>query len=250
MKKVNTGAWEYLQRFEPAVWTKAYFSHGPKVDNITNNMCEVWNAKIVEYRGKPILTMCKDLRCYLMRKMATHKRKLEACSGLLAPVQQKKLDKFIKPSANKWRAIWARDNDRVLFEVYRENHKVGVNLHQRTCTCNVWQLTGMPCRHAVAAMYKIRLKPEEFVHKWLTMQSIRDTYKHCIKPVNSEEYWIPSTAVPCDPPPIKRPTCCPKMKRKFDPVEKEMHLNKAKKTFEVRDGLRGGRVVASAPQNF
>ncbi|XP_072076747.1 uncharacterized protein [Arachis hypogaea] len=36
MKKINHGAWEYLQRFDPAVWTKAYFSHGPKVDNITN----------------------------------------------------------------------------------------------------------------------------------------------------------------------------------------------------------------------
>ncbi|XP_025678958.1 uncharacterized protein [Arachis hypogaea] len=194
MKKVNTGAWEYLQRFEPAVWTKAYFSHGPKVDNITNNMCEVWNAKIVEYQ---------------------------------------KLDEIIKPSANKWRAIWAGDSNKVLFEVHRGNHKVGVNLQQRTCTCNVWQLTGMPCRHAVVAMYKIGLKPEDFVHKWLTMESIRATYKHCINSVNSEEYWIPSTAVPCDPPPIKRPAHRPKMKRKVDPVEKEMHPNKAKKTFEV-----------------
>ncbi|RYQ82885.1 hypothetical protein Ahy_B10g101468 [Arachis hypogaea] len=80
---------------------------------------------------------------------------------------------------NKWRAIWARDNDRVLFEVHRGTSKVGVNLQERTCTCNAWQLT---------VMYKIGLKPEEHVHKWLTMQSIRATYIHCIKPVDSEEY--------------------------------------------------------------
>ncbi|XP_057745622.1 uncharacterized protein LOC130963538 [Arachis stenosperma] len=91
----------------------------------------------------------------------------------------------------------------------------------------------MPCRHAVAAMYKIGLKLEEFMHKWLTMESIRATYKHCIKPVNSEEYWIPSTAVPCNLPPIKRYAHRPKMKRKVDPIEKEMHSNKANKTFEV-----------------
>ncbi|RYR23655.1 hypothetical protein Ahy_B03g068849 [Arachis hypogaea] len=47
----------------------------------------------------------------------------------------------------------------------------------------------MPCCHAVVAMYKIGLKPEDHVHKWLTMQSIKATYMHCIKPVNSEEYW-------------------------------------------------------------
>ncbi|KAL4301438.1 hypothetical protein AHAS_Ahas17G0300900 [Arachis hypogaea] len=145
LKRVSAPAWEYMQKFEPAVWCKAYFSHGPKVDNITNNMCEVWNAKIVENRKKPILTMYKGLR-----------------------------------------AIWAGDSERVIFEVHSQNHKVGVNLHKRTCTCNIWQLAGMPCRHAIAALAKMGLKAEDFVHKWLTMEAIRATYSHCIKPVNSE----------------------------------------------------------------
>ncbi|XP_072085035.1 uncharacterized protein [Arachis hypogaea] len=233
MKNINQGAWEYLQRFDPAVWAKAYFSHGPKVDNITNNMCEVWNAKIVEYRGRPILTMIDDLRCYVMRKMTLHKKKLENHTGKLAPVQHKRLEEFIKPKASKWRAIWAGDSDRVLFEVHRQGHKVGVNLAQRTCTCNVWQLTGMPCRHAVAAMYKIGVNPEDFVHTWLTMDSIRATYAHTMKPVNSEEYWEPTDAPRPLPPPIKRPAHRPKVKRRIDPVETEINPNKAKKTFEV-----------------
>ncbi|XP_016173439.1 uncharacterized protein LOC107615943 [Arachis ipaensis] len=176
-------------------------NHGPKVDNITNNICEVWNAKIVEYRGKPILTMCEDLRCYLMRKMATHKKKLETHPGHLALVQQKKLDDIIKPSTNKWREIWAGDSDRVLLEVHRGGSKVGVNLVQRTYTCNVWQLT---------ILYKIGLRPEEHVHKWLTIDSIRATYIHFIKSVNSEEYWIPCDAPRTKPPIIKRPAHRPK----------------------------------------
>ncbi|XLU99463.1 hypothetical protein S245_013803, partial [Arachis hypogaea] len=48
---------------------KAYFSHEPKVNNLTNNMCEVFNAKIVNYRSKLILTICEEIRCYLMRRM-------------------------------------------------------------------------------------------------------------------------------------------------------------------------------------
>ncbi|KAL4371784.1 hypothetical protein AHAS_Ahas06G0200400 [Arachis hypogaea] len=39
LKAVNQGAWEYLSKFEPETWVKAYFLHGPKVDNLTNNMC-------------------------------------------------------------------------------------------------------------------------------------------------------------------------------------------------------------------
>ncbi|XP_015943212.1 uncharacterized protein LOC107468445 [Arachis duranensis] len=43
LKRINQGAWEYLSKFEPATLVKAYFSHGLKVDNLTNNMCEVFN---------------------------------------------------------------------------------------------------------------------------------------------------------------------------------------------------------------
>ncbi|XP_016164110.1 uncharacterized protein LOC107606574 [Arachis ipaensis] len=173
LKQVCTPAWEYIQKFEPTVWCKAHFSHGPKVDNITNNMCEVWNAKIVQYREKPILTTCEELRCYIMRKMAMHKKKLESHIGPLAPVQHKRLNDFIKSKSHRWRAIWASDSRRILFEVHCQNHKVAVNLQERTYTCNVWQLTGMPCRHTVAIMAKIGLKVEDIVHKWLTIDAIR-----------------------------------------------------------------------------
>lgn len=62
-------------------WTKAYFSTVPKVDNICNNTFEVFNAKIVQYRNKHILTMLEEIRCYIMRTMATHKVKLSEKLG-------------------------------------------------------------------------------------------------------------------------------------------------------------------------
>ncbi|KAL4391816.1 hypothetical protein AHAS_Ahas03G0282900 [Arachis hypogaea] len=91
----------------------------------------------------------------------------------------------------------------------------------------------MLCRHAVAAVAKMGLKLEDFVHKWLTMEAIRVTYSHCIKLVNSEEYWIPTNALRPLPPTIKRAAHRPKMKRRADPVEREMSTTKAKKTFVV-----------------
>ncbi|RYQ85225.1 hypothetical protein Ahy_B10g104728 [Arachis hypogaea] len=65
------------------------------------------------------------------------------------------------------------------------------------------------------------------------MQAIKATYMDCIKPVNSEEYWIPCDALRTESPNIKRPAHRPKMKRKVDPLEPEMHTTKARKTFEV-----------------
>ncbi|XP_057745260.1 uncharacterized protein LOC130963129 [Arachis stenosperma] len=154
LKNLNEGAWEYL------------------------------------HRKKPILSMCEDLRCYIMRKKTMHKKRLEHHTGILAPVQQKKLDQFIKPKS-------------------------------------------MPCRHVVAAMAKMGLKPEDFVHKWLTMDAIRSAYSVCINPVNSEEYWNPTDSPQPLPPPIKKPTHRPKMKRKVNFVETEMNSHKAKNSFKV-----------------
>ncbi|XP_016168378.1 extensin-like [Arachis ipaensis] len=97
------------------------------MDNLTNNMCEVFNAKIVNYRSKPILTMCEEIRCYLMRRMVKHKELLENYPGKLALVQQKRLDCLIRPS-NKWLAEW----------------------------------TGMSCIHAVTAIRKRHDHPGEY----------------------------------------------------------------------------------------
>ncbi|XP_025670684.1 uncharacterized protein [Arachis hypogaea] len=135
LKAVNQGAWEYLSKFEPETWVKAYFLHGPKVDNLTNNMCEVFNAKIVNYRCKPILTMCEEIRCYLMRRMVNHKRVLENHPGKLAPVQQKRMEKLLTLST-KWVAEWVGDNERKRFEVSRKGIKVDVDLIRYTCSCN------------------------------------------------------------------------------------------------------------------
>ncbi|RYR70513.1 uncharacterized protein [Arachis hypogaea] len=234
LKRINRGAWEYLSKFEPATWVKAYFSHGPKVDNLTNNMCEVFNAKIVNYRIKPILTMCEEIRCYLMRRMVKHKQLLENYSGKLAPVQQKRLDRLIRPS-KKWLAEWTGDEERKRFEVSRKNTKVDVDLIKQTCSCNKWQLTGMPCIHAVAAIRKRHDQPEEYVHPWLCMESIHKTYSHSIQPVPSQEFWTRSEYSRPDPPIIKRPIGRPKVhNRQKNPTEPMMQQSaKLKRSFKV-----------------
>ncbi|XP_061340661.1 uncharacterized protein LOC133287124 [Gastrolobium bilobum] len=61
LKELNEDAWAYLHKIDPSCWVKAYFSHWPKCDNITNNMAEVWNAKIVGYSPSPLSAYVKNL---------------------------------------------------------------------------------------------------------------------------------------------------------------------------------------------
>ncbi|RYR50975.1 hypothetical protein Ahy_A06g026037 [Arachis hypogaea] len=44
LKMVSNGAWEYMSKFDPKVWCRAFVSHYPKNATVTNNMCKSWNA--------------------------------------------------------------------------------------------------------------------------------------------------------------------------------------------------------------
>lgn len=142
VKRKSVKAWEYLNKWPVTSWTKSHFSEWPKVDNITNNTCEVFNAKILKFRAHPILTMAEEIRCYIMKTMATNKLKLESRPGPLCPMQQSRLDKE-KLESNKWTPIWCGDSDGYRFEVQNWQEKMDVNLSTRTCTCRFWQLTSM-----------------------------------------------------------------------------------------------------------
>ncbi|MED6218541.1 hypothetical protein PIB30_027467 [Stylosanthes scabra] len=66
------------------------------------------------------------------------------------------------------------------------------------------------------------------------MDSIRTTYSHFIKPVNSEHYSTSTGAPKTLPPPIKRLAHRLAKKRRVDvAAEREMHAHKVRKTFEV-----------------
>ncbi|XP_061352398.1 uncharacterized protein LOC133297302 [Gastrolobium bilobum] len=151
LKDFNEDAWAYLHKIDLSCWDKAYFSHWPKCGNITNNLAEVWNAKIVGYRSKLIIRLCEELRCYIMRRMAAHQRILGTVRGKIAPAQQKKLGQ-LKALSNSWTPTWTANLDQDIYEVAEKGERVGVNLTYKTCACNLWQLTGLPCEHAIAAI--------------------------------------------------------------------------------------------------
>ncbi|XP_021744656.1 uncharacterized protein LOC110710641 [Chenopodium quinoa] len=64
-----------------------------------------------------------------------------------------------------------------------------VSLLDRTCSCNVWQLRGYPCRHAVTAIWKAMEHPEHYVHEWLTKDKYLQAYQFPLEPLNGPNEW-------------------------------------------------------------
>ncbi|RYR05215.1 hypothetical protein Ahy_B06g085098 [Arachis hypogaea] len=79
--------------------------------------------------------------------------------------------------SRNWFSQWSGDEKEVLYEVQGWPTNMVVDLESRTCTCRFWQLTSMPCTHAIVAIQDKNDKgPEEYCHEWLTMDAYRRTY--------------------------------------------------------------------------
>ncbi|RYQ90307.1 hypothetical protein Ahy_B09g096465 isoform C [Arachis hypogaea] len=213
LKSINAGAWEYLHKISPKQWSRAHFSEYPKLDNYTNNNCEVFNAKVKKMRGKPIITMLEEVRCYVMRIMARNKKDLVGYNGRLAPTQQSRLERK-KRESNKWMPLPTGDDAGNVYEVHCLPTKVSVDLGKDTCSCQLWQITGLPCRHAYAALAYQNRRPEEYAHNWLTMGAYNAAYQISMRPVPSQEYWEHDVdTLPILPPRYRKPIGRPTLKR-------------------------------------
>lgn len=76
------------------------------------------------------------------------------------------------------------------FEVQEhEKFKFTVNLENWTCTCRYWQLSGLPCFHAINAIYKCGRKIDDFIEKCYSVDVFNKIYEHYLEPLEGEESW-------------------------------------------------------------
>lgn len=66
---------------------------------------------------------------------------------------------------------------------------VTVDLERRTCDCRVWDLVGIPCSHAVAAIHDRRDQPLDYVSHFYSKETYLKAYVTSIPALKGMEYW-------------------------------------------------------------
>ncbi|XP_057434870.1 uncharacterized protein LOC130727680 [Lotus japonicus] len=112
-----------------------------------------------------------------------------------------------------WRPNWNGDTVHGLFEVERDKDKYAVNVALRSCACRRWDLTGIPCVHAVACMWYNHHVPENYVDMAYRRHTFLNTYSHIILPNNGPKLWPEVEAAPLNPPYVRRAPGRPKKQR-------------------------------------
>ena len=73
------------------------------------------------------------------------------------------------------------------YEVMEGKSTLSISLNQHTCLCNLWQLTGIPCRHATSALLHKGLDPQSLVDDWYLVEKYKLAYHHSIKPIPDQD---------------------------------------------------------------
>lgn len=196
-------------------WSRAWFRLGSNCDSVDNNICESFNKWIVEARFFPIITMLETIRRKVMVRIQQNRTKSEAWTGLICPNILKKLNAHITLSG----ACHAISNGDDKFEVKRWNHTFTVDLRKRECSCRYWQLAGLPCPHAVSAIYFKTNSLDEYIASCYRVTQFLNTYSHCLNPLEGMQSWPES-----DMPSLKAPGYVkmpgrPKKERRREPQE-------------------------------
>ncbi|GJX78755.1 multidrug resistance-associated protein 5 [Tanacetum coccineum] len=103
-----------------------------------------------------------------------------------------------------WHVIHAGGN---LYEVRSRSEGFTIDEGKRTCSCRMWQLSGLPCVHATKIIFLINRVPESYVPTWFETDMYFVAYHNYVKPVPGMNFWLDqsmySTVLP--PKPRKMP---------------------------------------------
>ncbi|KAK3230735.1 hypothetical protein Dsin_002616 [Dipteronia sinensis] len=200
-------------------WCIHEFDTHVKVEHTTNNISENLNSWIDELRSLPALHMLESIRRKLMKMANKRLEALKKWDGNVPPAVCKKLAKM----QDKGRFVTVLCASETKFEVKDALIYYNVDLENYTCDCGFWQVSGIPCKHAMAVITTKRLNIRDFVHKYLTKEYYLKTYSHVINPIPNEFLWPEIEHIEVLPPMKKKMLGRPKKNRKKSKDEPVKH---------------------------
>ncbi|KAL2930624.1 Inner capsid protein VP2, partial [Bienertia sinuspersici] len=186
-------------------------------DTNTSNFVESFNSILCVDRCRPILTLLEGIRRVCMVRIAARQQQAEDWNedGLFP-----KIVKIMKDIGHLTMFCEARMSAPGEFEVHKGKSQFPLSLNKHKCACGAWQLTWIPCRHAVRAMMASKLDPHKFISLWYSVKCYKATYSSNIWPIPDHHQWPNYTDLPkVLPPPLKRGVGRPSRNRRREEGE-------------------------------
>ncbi|RVW77358.1 hypothetical protein CK203_043698 [Vitis vinifera] len=211
IKSISLEAYNWLIQSEPMNWANAFFQ-GARYNHMASNFGELFYSWASEAHELPITQMVDVIRGKIMELFFTRRTDSNQWMTRLTPSMEEKLEK----ETVKVRPLQVLLSGGNTFEVRGDTIEV-VDIDHWDCSCKGWQLTGLPCCHAIAVISCIGQSPYEYCSRYFTTESYRLTYSESVHPIPNVDRPMEKdsslVAVTVTPPPTRRPPGRPTTKR-------------------------------------
>lgn len=211
LKFLNSAAHSYLSSIPAKHWSRHAFSTHCKSNMLLNNMCETFNNVIKEARDKPILTHMEWMRKYVMKRRCQKRDGVKCLEGNWMPY----VHKCLNSADDQSRFCTLTQSSDDVYEVDYRGDTYVVNLREKTCSCFHWNLTGLPCPHAMSCIVDKRAELEPFIHEAYSKVKYTLAFANSVSPMPSVKHWSKvSQEIEPLPPPFKKLPGRPNLKKR------------------------------------
>ena len=228
IKSISVDAYNWIVQSEPQSWANAFFQ-GARYNHMASNFGEMFYSWASDATELPITQMIDMIRGKIMELIYTRRTESNQWLTRLTPSMEEKLEK----ENQKARTLQVLLSAGSTFEVRGDSIEI-VNIDHWDCSCRGWQLSGLPCCHAIAVISCLAQSPYDYCLRFYTTENYRLTYSESIHPVPNIETPLlldsGQALVTVTPPPTRRPPGRPTTKKQapHDLSKRQLQCSKCK----------------------
>lgn len=228
LKAISPEAYNWVIRSEPDHWATVFFA-GARYNHVSSNFGQPFYGWLSDANELPITQIIDALRGKMMELFYKRRVNSSQWETRLTPSMEEKL----KSETLKAHSLQVSLSDAGTFEVRSESVDI-VNIDHWDCSCKGWQITGLPCCHAIAVILGLGRDPYDYCSRYFTAESYGLTYLESISPVPNVEKPVMieshEEAILVTPPPTRCPASSKKRKRvgSSDIIKRTLQCSKCK----------------------
>ncbi|XP_007036001.2 PREDICTED: uncharacterized protein LOC18603777 [Theobroma cacao] len=231
IKNISPEAYEWVLQTEPEHWANAFFK-GARYNHLKSSVAESFYEWVSDLPAMPITQVIETIRRKMMEFIYTCKIDSDQWSSKLTPSAEENLQRCLVNSRSL-EVLLSPDSS------FKVCDKLGVinvvSLDNWDCSCREWQIKGLPCSHAAAAIEHIGKNVHDYCCRYFTTEAFRVTYSESINPIPALDRSMQreSSPVHVHPPCIPRPVGRPKERKHAftskQAVKRTLQCSKCKK---------------------
>ncbi|WOL01741.1 hypothetical protein Cni_G10458 [Canna indica] len=166
--------------------------------------------------------MLEEIRHSLMQRMYIKRVMIMKWTDDICPNIRKKLE--INKEESRFCIVTPSGN--LKFEVQYMSKIHVVNIGSRSCSCRRWNLTGIPCNHAVSCIAWMKDDPDKYISDYFKRDAYLKTYANFIEPLTENDTWPNVDGPHCLPPHVKKMPGRPKKVRRREMNEDDSQASR------------------------